>query len=118
MEAGQAPGVERMQNTTGIPVARQSAFDKAKAEAKAKKLRDEKEAASALEDFVKEFDADISDETTEWRTGGIEGGILHSSASGSGGRVTMGRGGGSRRHFTSAPKQDVGFTILAELIVG
>ena len=43
----------------GMPVARQSALDKARAEAKAKKLRDEKEAASALEDFVKEFDSDI-----------------------------------------------------------
>jgi RNA recognition motif. (a.k.a. RRM, RBD, or RNP domain) len=82
-------------------VARQSALDKAKADAKAKKLRDEREAASALEDFVKEFDADLSDDGQEWQTGGIEGGILHSSTQGSGARVSMGRG---RRHFTAVPK--------------
>lgn len=79
---------------------RQSALDKAKADARAKKLRDEKEAASALEDFVKEFDADVSDER-EWRSGGVEGGIKYSSAVGAGARVSM---GASRRHFTTAPK--------------
>ena len=79
---------------------RQSALDKARAEAKAKKLRDEKEAASALEDFVKEFDADVSEET-EWRRGGVEGGMMHSSGAGAGGRVNLGAG---RRHFTTAPK--------------
>ena len=94
-----------MQNTGGFPVARQSALDKAKAEARAKKLRDEKEAASALEDFVKEFDADFSDDAKEWQTGGVEGGILHTSAQGSGARVSM--GGGGRRHFTTAPHQSV-----------
>jgi hypothetical protein len=92
-------------NTAGIPVARQSALDKAKADAKAKRLRDEKEAASALEDFVKEFDADISEDTREWKTGGVEGGIFHSSASGSGARVVM--SGGGRRHFTVVPRQTV-----------
>ena len=86
----------------GMPVARQSALDKAKAEAKAKKLRDEREAASALEDFVKEFDSDIPTDT-QWQTGGIEGGLLHSSTQGSGARVSMGRGG-SRRHFTAVQK--------------
>jgi len=101
-----------MQNISGVPVARQSALDKAKAEAKAKKLRDEKEAASALEDFVKEFDADLSDEdnpptTKEWRTGGTEGGMLHSSSQGSGARVSLPRGG-ARRHFTTARHQEVG----------
>jgi len=83
-----------------VPV-RQSALDKAKAEARAKKLRDEREAASALEDFVKEFDADVSDDR-EWRTGGTEGGMPHSPSAGPGGRVAM--GGGGRRHFTTAPK--------------
>jgi hypothetical protein len=82
-----------------VPI-RQSALDKARAEAKAKKLRDEKEAASALEDFVKEFDADVSEET-EWRQGGVEGGMMHSSGAGAGGRVNLGAG---RRHFTTAPK--------------
>ena len=92
-----------MQNPTGIPVARQSALDKAKAEAKAKKLRDEKEAASALEDFVKEFEADVSDdESAQWQVGGIEGGMLHSSSHGAGARVSV---GGARRHFTAAPRQ-------------
>ena len=81
---------------------RQSALDKARAEAKAKKLRDEKEAASALEDFVKEFDADVSEER-EWRRGGVEGGMMHSSGAGAGGRVNLGAG---RRHFTTAPKVD------------
>jgi hypothetical protein len=78
-------------------------LDKARAEARAKKLRDEREAASALEDFVKEFDADVSDQR-EWKSGGIEGGILHSSGVGAGGRVSM-AGGGGRRHFTTAPIQ-------------
>jgi hypothetical protein len=82
-----------------VPI-RQSALDKAKAEARAKKLRDEKEAASALEDFVKEFDVDVSEER-EWRSGGVEGGMKYSSAVGAGGRVNMGAG---RRHFTTAPK--------------
>lgn len=89
-------------NTAGIPVARQSALDKAKADAKAKRLRDEKEAASALEDFVKEFDADISEDTREWKAGGVEGGMLHSSTSVSGARVAM--SGGGRRHFTATPR--------------
>src|SRR5271163_710687 len=103
-----------MQNITGVPVARQSALDKAKADAKAKKLRDEKEAASALEDFVKEFDADLSDDDTkEWRTGGIEGGMLHSSPLGSGSRVVM--GARSRRHFTNAPKHNVQAPLLFQL---
>ena len=87
---------------TSVPV-RQSALEKAKAEARAKKLRDEKEAASALEDFVKEFDVDVSDDR-EWRTGGIEGGIAHTSSTGAGGRISMG-GGAARRHFTTAPRQ-------------
>jgi len=88
-----------MQNTTGIHVTRQSAFDKAKAEAKAKRLRDEKEAASALKDFVKEFNADVSDdEHAEWTMGGVEGGLRHSSSQSAGARVSM---GGARRHFTA-----------------
>ena len=94
----------------GMPVARQSALDKAKAEAKAKKLRDEKEAASALEDFVKEFDSDIPNDT-QWQTGGIEGGLLHSSTHGSGARVSVGTGG-SRRHFTAVQKPVLPSTFL------
>jgi hypothetical protein len=100
-----------MHNSAGVAVVRQSALDKAKAAEKAKKLRDEKEAASALEDFVKEFDADISDDdddghngstnTKQWRQGGVEGGMLHSSSHGDGARVSM----PGRRHFTAAPKQ-------------
>jgi hypothetical protein len=80
-------------------VARQSALDKAKAEAKARRQRDEIEAQSALEDFVKEFDADVDD---SWTQGGTEGGMLHSSEAGAGTRLSMGRG---RRHFT-APRQE------------
>lgn len=100
----------RMQNTAGIHVARQSAFDKAKAEAKAKRLRDEKEAASVLEDFVKEFNADVSDdEHAEWTVGGVEGGLRHSSSQSVGARVSM---GGARRHFT-APRQ-----VLAHSSIG
>jgi hypothetical protein len=91
-----------------MPVARQSALDKAKADAKARKLRDEREAASALEEFVKEFEAEVSDEEhnkREWRTGGTEGGMQHTSSAGAGARVAMSRGGGgARRHFTTAPK--------------
>ena len=91
----------KMQSIAAVPI-RQSALDKAKADAKAKKLRDEKEAASALEDFVKEFDADISDDR-EWQTGGVEGGMKHSSTQGAGARVSM--GAGSRRHFTGAARE-------------
>jgi hypothetical protein len=90
-----------------VPI-RQSALDKARAEAKAKKLRDEKEAASALEDFVKEFDADVAEER-EWRRGGFEGGMVHSSAAGAGGRVNMIAG---RRHFTTAPKVNLSPHLL------
>jgi hypothetical protein len=109
-----------MQSTGGMPVARQSALDKARADAKAKRLRDEKEAASALEEFVKEFEAELSDEehhhhqrgsrSQEWRTGGVEGGMQHSSSAGVGAKITMpgargGAGGGARRHFTTAPRE-------------
>jgi hypothetical protein len=90
-----------------MPAARQSALDKAKADAKARRLRDEREAASALEEFVKEFEAEVSDEEhnrREWRTGGTEGGMQHTSNTGAGARVAMARGGGARRHFTTAPK--------------
>ena len=103
-----------MQTGSGMPVARQSALDKAKADAKAKKLRDEREAVSALEEFVKEFEAELSDEEhqkrshheREWRTGGTEGGIQHTSSAGSGTGVMMAGGmgrGGVRRHFTTGP---------------
>ena len=91
-----------------MPVARQSALDKARADAKARKLRDEREAASALAEFVREFEAEVSDEEhhrtatgREWRMGGTEGGMQHRSAAGAGARVSMGR---ARRHFTTAPK--------------
>ena len=105
---------ETMQTGSGMPVARQSALDRAKADAKAKKLRDEREAVSALEEFVKEFEAELSDEEhqkrshhqREWRTGGTEGGMQHVSSAGSGARVTVASGGGRgavRRHFTTAP---------------
>jgi membrane protein involved in colicin uptake len=104
-----------MQNIAGVPVARQSALDKAKADAKAKKLRDEKEAASALEDFVKEFDADLSDEETQWQTGGTEGGILHTSTQGSGARIAH---RGSRRHFTAIPRQIVNLQSYTLLMIG
>lgn len=90
-----------------MPVARQSALDRAKADAKARKARDEREAASALEEFVREFEAEASDEDhhrREWRTGGTEGGMQHSSSAGAGAPVAMARGGGPRRHFTTAPK--------------
>ena len=103
-----------MQNPSGVGVVRQSALDKAKAAEKARKLRDEREAASALEDFVKEFDADVSDDrTTTWHTGGTEGGILHSSAQGAGARVSM----PGRRHFTGPPKQ-VSPSILFGVCLG
>ena len=89
-----------MQNPSSGGVVRQSALDKAKAAEKAKKLRDEKEAASALEDFVKEFDADVTNDTTTWQAGGIEGGMTHTSSHGAGSRVFM----PGRRHFTGPPK--------------
>ena len=91
-----------MQNIHVISVAKQSALEKAKAEAKAKKLRDEKETASAFEDFVKEFDADIGEEK-QWVSGGTEGGMLYSTRTGTGSRMSL--GGGARRHFTTRQAQ-------------
>jgi hypothetical protein len=72
----------KLQNLTNAPI-RQSALDKAKADAKARKLRDEAEAASVLEDFVKDFDADTNE--TEFVS--------------SRGNTAIGRAG--RRHFST-----------------
>ncbi|KAI3395299.1 hypothetical protein diail_1455, partial [Diaporthe ilicicola] len=75
---------------------KQSAFERQKAEAEAKRLREAAETAAVYEDFVKSFDADADDDE---RTQGDRG-------SGGFGRPTQPRGGGfgggaggGRRHF-------------------
>jgi hypothetical protein len=86
----------KFQSISALPI-RPGGIDKAKLDAKARKRRDEKEAASALESFVKDFDVDVED--TSWSAGGgVEGGMSHSSQ-GTGHKISMGRM--SRRHFSA-----------------
>lgn len=67
---------------------KQSAFERQKAEAEAKRLRDAAETAAVYEDFVKSFDADDKDENEGLRGGNFPG---------RGGFAS--RGGAGRRHF-------------------
>lgn len=74
---------------------KQSAFERQKAEAEAKRLREAAETAAVYEDFVKSFDADTDND-------GIQG-KLNSDSRGRGSGLAPPRGGfgggGGRRHF-------------------
>ena len=90
----------KLQTMSSVPI-RQSAREKAAAATKAKKLRDKAEAASALEDFVKDFDADIQeDNDTHQQPRHSE---IHSTGSG----LRPGR-----RHFSSTVGPCVGELIF------
>lgn len=78
---------------------KKSVFERQKAEAEAKRQRDQEETAAAYEDFVKSFDDDA--------TGSEPPGEL--SAPGEGFRgVTPSAGGFSKRHFSGASSGPVG----------
>ncbi|TQV97553.1 RNA polymerase II, large subunit, CTD [Cordyceps javanica] len=81
-------------------LAKQSVFEKQKAEAEAKRLREAAETKAVYEDFVKSFDRD-DDYDDDHHHGGShnarQDGAFNSSSRG--GPPRHGFGGGSRRHF-------------------
>lgn len=85
------------------PVSKKSLFERQKAEAEAKRLREERETAAVYEDFVKSFDHD--DENDELLAAVGHGGIAR-GASGGGRGGTFGGGGSGgggqgKRHFSA-----------------
>lgn len=86
------PGVEaKLQKPT-----KQSAFERQKAEAEAKRLREAAETAAVYEDFVKSFDADDDEDGNSHGMGGAFDG---SRGRAPGFPTRGGFGGGSKRHF-------------------
>lgn len=85
------------QDRQGLPPkpAKQSAFERQKAEAEAKRKREAAETAAVYEDFVKSFDRDDDDILPSRR------GDLPQGRGGGGGRPSLGppSGGPSKRHF-------------------
>lgn len=82
---------------------KKSLFEKQKAEAEAKRQREQQETAAVYEDFIKSFDdTDDNPPSTNFnaRGGGVGGGGFGSS--GSGGGAPFG-GGPSKRHFSGPP---------------
>ncbi|PSR74298.1 hypothetical protein BD289DRAFT_342708, partial [Coniella lustricola] len=91
---------------------KQSAFERQKAEAEAKRLREAAETAAVYEDFVKSFDADSSssgggrggrdpNRQAGFAGGRTAGGLPSSRGGGAIGGINVG-GGGGRRHFGGA----------------
>lgn len=76
---------------------KQSAFERQKAEAEAKRLRDAAETAAVYKDFVKSFDADNHDDGHNPNTRG--GGFDDNRGRAPGFPSRGGFGGGGRRHF-------------------
>lgn len=84
---------------------KQSAFERQRAEAEAKRLREEAETAAVYEDFVKSFDRDDDSSHTLQGSSGTRGGGFGShrgSRAGFGGGPPGGGGGASRRHFVAS----------------
>lgn len=76
---------------------KQSAFERQKAEAEAKRLREAAETAAVYEDFVKSFDADDGDDGNNQSAGG--GTFDGSRGRAPGFAPRGGFGGGGKRHF-------------------
>ena len=76
---------------------KKSLFERQKAEAEAKRAREQQETAAVYEDFVKSFD-DTDDTSLSANNGRGQGG-----GSGSGGPLGGGFGGPSKRHFSGPP---------------
>src|SRR4051812_10146207 len=76
---------------------KKSLFERQKAEAEAKRLREEAETAAVYEDFVKSFDDSDGTYNTSG-TGRRLDGSIYGATSGAG----SGSGGPSRRHFAGA----------------
>ncbi len=82
------------------PASKKSLFERQKAEAEAKRLRDEKETAAVYEDFVKSFDHDDENDDLLAAVGHGRGG-RGGFAGGRGGAFVGGAGGLGKRHFTA-----------------
>lgn len=81
------------------PPSKKSLFERQKAEAEAKRLREEKETAAVYEDFVKSFDHD--DENDELLTAVGHGGSGRGAFVGGRGGAFGSQGGPGKRHFTA-----------------
>ncbi|OHF00218.1 coatamer subunit protein [Colletotrichum orchidophilum] len=87
---------------------KQSAFEKQRAEAEAKKAREAAETAAVYQDFVKSFDHDDDDDTTTGRFGSMPSQRPPPKAAGFGG-APLGAPAPSKRHFgASNPKSGPG----------
>jgi U2-associated protein SR140 len=89
-----------LSNKLANPPSKKSLFERQKAEAEAKRLREEKETAAVYEDFVKSFDHD--DDNDELLAAVGHGGAGRGGFAGGRGTAFAGGGGGlGKRHFTS-----------------
>ena len=96
---GPAAAFTDLSNKLSNPPSKKSLFERQKAEAEAKRIREEKETAAVYEDFVKSFDQD--DENEELLTA-VGHGASGRGAFGGGRGSTFGGGGGpGKRHFTA-----------------
>lgn len=83
---------------------KKSAFEKSKAEAEAKRLREEAETKAVYEDFVKSFADDSDDEFSRLRSGRDRDDSFGSGGPALRGKPPVGPSTGQRRHFTTSAK--------------
>ncbi len=96
---GTAATFTDLSNKLSNPPSKKSLFERQKAEAEAKRIREEKETAAVYEDFVKSFDHD--DENEELLTAVGHGASGRGAFSGGRGSAFGGGGGPGKRHFTA-----------------
>jgi U2-associated protein SR140 len=88
-----------LSNKLTNPPSKKSLFERQKAEAEAKRLREEKETAAVYEDFVKSFDH--NDDNDELLAAVGHGGSGRGGFSAGRGSTVGGGGGPGKRHFTA-----------------
>ncbi len=88
-----------LSNKLSNPPSKKSLFERQKADAEAKRLREEKETAAVYEDFVKSFDH--NDENDELLAAVGHGGSGRGGFGGGRGGAFGGGGGLGKRHFTA-----------------
>lgn len=96
---GTAAAFTDLSNKLSNPPSKKSLFERQKAEAEAKRIREEKETAAVYEDFVKSFDHD--DENEELLTAVGHGASGRGAFGGSRAGAFGGGGGPGKRHFTA-----------------
>jgi U2-associated protein SR140 len=103
---GTAAAFSDLSNKLSNPPSKKSLFERQKAEAEAKRLREEKETAAVYEDFVKSFDHD--DENDELLASVGRGGSGRGGFGGGRGGMFSGGGGPGKRHFIARGAKNTG----------